>query len=81
MKKRLLAKHHIAEALRAAIAEAKGAEDLARRLRAKTKLRLVRMSDEKLWELAKLTSSSPQGRAVELTCQGYKEAREQAIYS
>ncbi len=34
------------------------------------------LSDEELWELAKLTSSSPE-RPVELVCQGIKRAIEE----
>ena len=57
MAKRDFVKYHLREALRAAVAELDGDEELSRRLHAEAKLRLVRMSDEELWELAKLTSS------------------------
>ncbi len=45
-------------AVRGGAADADGDEDLARRLYAETKLRLICVSDEELWELAKLFSSS-----------------------
>ena len=70
--KRDFVKYHLAEALRAAVAEAEGNEDLARRLRAATKLRLINMSDEELWEFAKLVSCPPE-RPVELVYKGIKE--------
>ena len=55
--KQSFAEHHLEEALRGAVAEADGDEDLSRRLRAEARLRLIGMSDEELWELAKLTAS------------------------
>lgn len=58
-------RYHLAEAMRGAAAEADGDEILSRCLRAETKLRLMSMSDEKLWELAKATSCPPE-RPVEL---------------
>ena len=64
-------KYHLRQALRAAVAEADGDKDLSRHLHAKTKLRLTCMSDEELWELAKLTSS-PQ-KSVE---QVYEESKQ-----
>lgn len=67
--------YHLCQALRAAVAEADGDGDLSRCLHAKTKLRLICMSDEELWELAKLTSSvtsSPQ-KSVE---QVYEETKQ-----
>ncbi|GAH59993.1 unnamed protein product, partial [marine sediment metagenome] len=57
MAKRDFVKYHLHQALRAMRAELDGDEDLSRRLHAETKVRLIRMSDEELWELAKLTSS------------------------
>ena len=65
-------KYHLREALRAAAAEANGDEALSRRLHAETKLRLVNMFDEELWELAKQTSSPPE-RPVELVYKGIKQ--------
>ena len=67
--------YHLSEALQAAAAEANGDEALARRLRAQTKLRLINMLDEELWELAKLTSSPPE-RPAELVYEKVKEAAE-----
>lgn len=72
MEKRDFVEYHLREALRGAAAEAKGNEEIARRLRAITKLRLINMSEEELWELAKLTSCPPE-RPVELVYKGIKE--------
>lgn len=47
---------HLMEALVAGLAETGGDEELSSRLRARAKLRLITMSDEQLWELARLTS-------------------------
>ena len=69
-------KYHLRQALRAAAAELAGDEDLSRYLHAKAKLRLISMSDEELWELAKLTSSPPE-RPVELVYKGIKQAKEE----
>ena len=64
--------HHLVEALRGAIAEGEGDILLSRRLHAETKLRLIRMSDEELWELAKRTSSHPE-HSVESVYKSYKQ--------
>ena len=64
-------KYHLCQALRAAVAEADGDGDLSRYLHAKTKLRLMCMSDEELWELAKLTS--PPQKSAELV---YEESKQ-----
>lgn len=48
--------YHLREALQASIAESNGDEALSRRLHAEAKLRLLNMSGEELWELAKQTS-------------------------
>ena len=69
-------KYHLREALRGAIAEANGDESLSRRLHAETKLRLINMSDEELWELAKQTSSPPE-RPVELAYKRIKQEIEE----
>ncbi len=45
-------KHHLIEAVRAAAAETEGKEELARRLHAATRMRLIGMSDDELWDLA-----------------------------
>ncbi len=64
--------HHLVEALRGAIAEGEGNILLSRRLHAETKLRLIHMSDEELWELAKRTSSHPE-HSVESVFKNYKQ--------
>jgi len=69
-------KYHLREVLQASIAESNGDEDLSRRLHAETRLRLLNMSDEELWELAKQTSCSPE-RPVELVYKGIKQAIEE----
>ncbi len=63
---------HLSEALRGAIAESEGDILLSRRLNAETKLCLIRMSDEELWELAKRTSSHPE-HSVESAYKSYKQ--------
>ncbi len=68
--------YHLFETLHGAVAEAEGNEDVAKRLRAKMKLRLISMSDEELWELAKLTSS-PRERPIELAYKDHKRAIEE----
>ena len=68
-------KYHLREALRASVAEADDDEDLARRLRAAVKLRLINMSDEELWELAKQTSSPE--CPVELAYKRHKQTAEE----
>ena len=68
--------YHIVEALRGAGAEAEGDEELSRCLHAETKARLIQMSDEELWELARLTSSPPE-RPVELAYKGHKQKIEE----
>jgi hypothetical protein len=70
--KRDFIKYHIVEALCGAVAEAEGNEDIAKRLRAMTKLRLINMSEDELWELAKLVSCPPE-RPVELVYKGIKK--------
>ncbi len=74
--KRNFVKYHLREALRGAAAEADGDDALSRRLHAETKLRLIGMSDEELWELAKLTVSSPE-ELVELVYKKSKQAVEE----
>ena len=69
-------KYHLREALRGAAAEADGDEDLSQRLRAETRLRLIGMSDEQLWELAKQTSCPPE-MPVELAYKRHKQAIEE----
>jgi len=48
-------KYHILEALSTAVAELDGDENLSRRLHAETKMRLISMSEEEIWELAMVT--------------------------
>lgn len=48
-------RYHLREVLRAALAEAKGDSVLSRSLNAETKMRLISMSEEDLWELARVT--------------------------
>ena len=70
------AEYHLHEALRGYIADAEGNVCLARRLNAETKLRLMRMSDEELWELARLTSYPPE-RSIEATYIRYRQRIEE----
>jgi len=77
-RQRDLAKYHLCEALRASIAEEDGNEDLARRLFAETKLRLISMSDEELWELAKQTAE-PFNRPVDQAYKDYKQRVEEIL--
>ncbi|GAH54408.1 unnamed protein product [marine sediment metagenome] len=67
-------RYHLRVALYAAVAELNGDEDLARRLHTETKLRLISMTDEELWELAKQTSFH---KRVELVYKGYKQKIEE----
>lgn len=68
--------YHLFEALRAALAEADGDVDLSRRLNAETKLRLTCMSDDELWELARVTSARAK-KPVELVYKQIKQAVDQ----
>ncbi len=76
MKSYEVVKYHLIEALQAALAETDGKEVLAQRLHAETKLRLINMSDEELWELAKITASPPE-EPVDVVYQGHKKAVEE----
>ena len=69
-------KYHLLGALCGALAEAAGDENLSRHLRAETRLRLVKMSDKELRELAELTSCSP-ARTFEQSYREFKQAREE----
>lgn len=69
-------KHHLIEAVRAAAAEAEGKKELARCLHAATKLRLINMSDDELWELA-LILAIPQGKPVQQAFHEFKQAVEE----
>ncbi len=68
--------YHLREALNAAVAELDGDEDLSRQLHAETKVRLMYMTDEELWELAKITSSPPE-TPVELAYEQFKQKIEE----
>ena len=70
-----LARYHLGEAFTGAVADSEGDEALARHLNARVKLRLISMSDEDLWELAKLTSCPPQ-RTVDQVFASHKQAIE-----
>ncbi len=67
--------YHLVEALLGGVAEADGNDELSRRLHAKTRLRLVSMSDEELWELAKLMTSPD--RPVQQVYKEYKSRIEE----
>ena len=64
-------KYHLRGALLASIAESARNENLSRRLHAEVKQRLISMSDEELWELAKRTADPPV-RPVELVYEDHK---------
>ncbi len=70
-----LIKYRLLEAIRDGLAQAAGDEDLSRSLRAEARLRLIRVPDEELWELARLTSSPPE-KPVELVYRETKQAIE-----
>ncbi len=68
-------KYHLLKASLGVFAEADGNEALSWRLHAQTKLRLISMSEEELWELAKLTAYPPE-KPVELVYEECKRAIE-----
>ncbi len=68
-------RYHLLAAIRDGLAKALEDERLSRNLRAKARLRLIRMSDEELWELVKLSASSPQRPAEPV----YKEIRQSEV--
>ena len=70
-----LVRYHLNEAFAGAVAEAEGNEVLARHLNARTKLRLISMSDEDLRELSKLMSCPPE-RTVDQVFANNKQAIE-----
>jgi len=76
MAKRDSVECHLRGVIFASIAESAGNENLSRWLHAKVKLRLISMSDEELWELAKRTADPPV-RPVELSFEGHKREVEQ----
>lgn len=65
--------NHILESLHAAIAEAEGREHEANHLHAQTKLRLLTMSDEEIWELARMISP-PEEEAIKCTYETIKQS-------
>lgn len=69
-------KHHLIEAARAAAAEAEGDEELSRRLHAATRMRLIGMSDDDLWELAVMIAI-PLGKPVQQIFHSFKKAVEE----
>ena len=64
-------KYHICEALSAAVAELDGDDNLSRCLHAETKMRLISMSEEELWELARVTC--PPHKTFEQVYVSFKE--------
>ncbi len=64
MTSRDFVKYHLRMALLGSLAEANGDQVLSWRLHAEVRLQLISMSDEELWELAKITASYPE-RPVE----------------
>ena len=71
-----IVKYHLREVLRAGISQMGSDAGLSKRLQAEVKLRLIGMSDEELWELAKLTADPPL-RPVDLTYEGFKRRVEE----
>jgi len=67
--------YHLLEAVAAGLAEAGDDEDLAERLHARTKLRLMTMSDEQILELASIIAI-PQGKPVQHVFHEFKQATE-----
>ena len=67
-------KYHLLQALAASVAELEGDEAQSRRLHAEVRLRLINMSDEELWELARVTA--PPEQTVESAYMKFKEAVE-----
>ena len=65
-------KYHICEALRAGLVELHGDRELSHSLRAETKIRLISMSEEELWELARVTC--PPHKTFEQVYVSFKEA-------
>lgn len=68
-------KYHLLQALAASIAEMDGDEARSRRLHAEVRLRLIHMSDEELWELARITA--PPEQTVESVYKKFKETIEE----
>jgi len=64
-------KYHVLEALHAGVVEMSGDKELAHSLRAETKMRLISMSEEDLWELARVTC--PPHKTFEQVYVSFKE--------
>ena len=71
-----IVENHLYEALHGLAAEHNGNIHLARRLNAETKLRLILMSDDELWELARRTCCPPEW-PVEIAYSGHKQRVEE----
>ncbi len=67
--------YHLLQALAASVAEIDGDEAQSRRLHAEVKLRLINMSDEELWELAKI--AKPPEQSIEASYRKFKQAIEE----
>ena len=80
MDKAQFVEQHIVDCVRAAVVEANGEKEKAARLRAQARLRLVSMTDDEVWELAKKTCFPPKRTAEEAywdikqTISEYKES-------
>jgi hypothetical protein len=66
-------KRHIFEALYAGVAEWGGDIELAKQLRARTKFRLINMSDEQL--LAFVTAIAPPEKSIEAVYESFQKAK------
>jgi hypothetical protein len=66
-------KYHLLEAVQAAAAEAEGKEELSLRLHAATRLRLINMPDDDLWDLSVLFAV-PLGKTVPEVFHSFKLA-------
>ncbi len=67
--------YHLLQALATSVAEIDGDEAQSRRLHAEVKLRLINMSDEELWELAKI--AKPPEQTIEASYRNFKQAIEE----
>ena len=68
-------KYHLLQVLAASIAEIEGDEAHSRRLHAEVKFRLINMSDEELWELARVTR--PPEQTLESAYRKFRQAIEE----
>jgi len=67
-------KYHLLQAIAASLAELEGDEAQSRRLHAEVRFRLINMSDEELWELARV--AKPPEQTIEASYVKFKEAVE-----